>query len=103
MTTIPRDCSETLALLVSRGLLAAERDDNAHGRPNVYRPTPQLRQAFGAQTLEELRERMGITKPPGSADLWLAENVSAVVGCGWGIPSPPTGLHADCRHSEDQR
>ena len=72
---IPRDCSETLALLVSRGLLAAERDDNAQGRPNVYRPTPLLLQAFDVQTLEELRAGMGITKPAGASDLWVAEEV----------------------------
>jgi chromosome segregation and condensation protein ScpB len=64
VTMIPGDCSETLALLISGELLAAKRDDNAQGRPNVYRPTPQLLQAFGVQTLEELCERMGITQPP---------------------------------------
>jgi hypothetical protein len=36
--TLPRDSSETLALLVSRGLLSVERDDHATGRPLVYRP-----------------------------------------------------------------
>ncbi len=75
MTTIPRDGSETLALLVSRGLLAAERDEGAQGRPNVYRPTPQLLQAFGVQTLEELREGMGITKPSGAPDLGVADEL----------------------------
>jgi chromosome segregation and condensation protein ScpB/DNA-binding XRE family transcriptional regulator len=72
VTMIPRDCSETLALLVSGRLLAAERDDNAQGRPNIYRPTTHLLQAFGVQTLEELRELMAITKPPGAPDLWIA-------------------------------
>jgi chromosome segregation and condensation protein ScpB len=36
--SLPRDSSDTLALLVSRGLLSAERDDHATGRPLVYRP-----------------------------------------------------------------
>ena len=76
VTTIPRDCSETLALLVSCGLLAAERDEGAQGRPNVYRPTPQLLQAFGVQTLKELREGMGITKPSGAPDLWVADELN---------------------------
>jgi chromosome segregation and condensation protein ScpB len=44
---LPRDSSETLALLLSRGLLCAERDDYATGRPLVYRPT-----------LEEVRARL---------------------------------------------
>jgi hypothetical protein len=35
--SLPRDSSETLALLLSRGLLCAERDDHANGRPLVYR------------------------------------------------------------------
>ncbi|MDQ6898800.1 MAG: SMC-Scp complex subunit ScpB [Candidatus Dormibacteraeota bacterium] len=39
--SLPRDSSETLALLLSRGLLCAERDDHATGRPLVYRPTPR--------------------------------------------------------------
>lgn len=30
------------------------------------------------QTLEELRERMGITKPPGSLDLWITEEVANI-------------------------
>jgi chromosome segregation and condensation protein ScpB len=33
--SLPRDSSETLALLLSRGLLCAERDDHAMGRPLV--------------------------------------------------------------------
>lgn len=72
----PADCSETLALLVSRGLLAADRDEGAQGRPNVYRPTPQLLQAFGVQMLEELREGMGITKPSGAPDLCVADELN---------------------------
>jgi chromosome segregation and condensation protein ScpB/DNA-binding XRE family transcriptional regulator len=56
--SMPRDSSETLALLLSRGLLCAERDDHATGRPLVYRPTPRLLQLLGAETLEEARERM---------------------------------------------
>jgi chromosome segregation and condensation protein ScpB len=53
--SLPRDSSETLALLVSRGLLSAERDDHATGRPLVYRPTPRLLQLLGTETLEEVR------------------------------------------------
>ena len=56
--SLPRDSSETLALLVSRGLLSAERDDHATGRPLVYRPTPRLLQLLGAETLEEARGRL---------------------------------------------
>ena len=58
--SLPRDCSETLALLLSRGLLCAERDDHANGRPLIYRPTPRLLQLLGAETLEEARGRLGI-------------------------------------------
>src|SRR2546425_8680841 len=58
--SLPRDSSETLALLLSRGLLCAERDDHATGRPLVYRPTPRLLQLLGAETLEEARQRMGV-------------------------------------------
>jgi chromosome segregation and condensation protein ScpB len=53
--SLPRDSSETLALLVSRGLLSAEGDDHATGRPLVYRPTPRLLQLVRAETLEEVR------------------------------------------------
>ena len=53
--SLPRDSSETLALLLSRGLLCAERDDHATGRPLVYRPTPRLLQLLGMETLEEAR------------------------------------------------
>jgi chromosome segregation and condensation protein ScpB len=56
--SLPRDSSETLALLLSRGLLCAERDDHALGRPLVYRPTPRLLQLIGAETLEDARGRM---------------------------------------------
>src|SRR5437899_403884 len=35
--SLPRDSSATLALLVSRGLLSAEKDEHATGRPLVYR------------------------------------------------------------------
>ena len=38
--SLPRDSSETLALLLSRALLCAERDDHAMGRPLVYRADP---------------------------------------------------------------
>jgi chromosome segregation and condensation protein ScpB len=56
--SMPRDSSETLALLLSRGLLCADRDDHANGRPLVYRPTPRLLQLLGVETLEEARVRM---------------------------------------------
>jgi chromosome segregation and condensation protein ScpB len=58
--SLPRDSSETLALLLSRGLLCAERDDHATGRPLVYRPTPRLLQLLGVETLEEARGRLGV-------------------------------------------
>jgi chromosome segregation and condensation protein ScpB len=53
-----RDSSETLALLLSRGLLCADRDDRVTGEPLVYRPTPRLLQLVGAETLEETRRRL---------------------------------------------
>src|SRR6202022_628662 len=56
--SLPRDSSETLALLLSRGLLCAERDDHATGRPLVYRPTPRLLHVLGVETLEEARGRL---------------------------------------------
>jgi chromosome segregation and condensation protein ScpB len=59
--SLPRDSSETLALLLSRGLLCAERDDHAMGRPLVYRPTPRLLQLLGAETLEEAKGRLGVS------------------------------------------
>jgi chromosome segregation and condensation protein ScpB/DNA-binding XRE family transcriptional regulator len=49
--SLPRDSSETLAMLLSRGLLCAERDDHANGRPLVYRPAPRLLQLLWAETL----------------------------------------------------
>ena len=58
--SLPRDSSETLALLLSRRLLCAERDDHANGRPLVYRPTPRLLQLIGAKTLEEARRAMAV-------------------------------------------
>jgi chromosome segregation and condensation protein ScpB len=56
--SLPRDSSATLALLVSRGLLSAEKDEHATGRPLVYRATPGLLQLVGAETLEEVRGRL---------------------------------------------
>ncbi|MDQ6899678.1 MAG: hypothetical protein M3072_09240 [Candidatus Dormibacteraeota bacterium] len=58
--SLPRDSSETLALLLSRGLLCAERDDHGTGRPLVYQPTPRLLQLLGAETLEEARIRLRV-------------------------------------------
>jgi chromosome segregation and condensation protein ScpB/DNA-binding XRE family transcriptional regulator len=52
------DSSETLALLLSRRLLCADRDDHSMGRPLVYGPTPRLLQLLGVETLEEARVRM---------------------------------------------
>jgi chromosome segregation and condensation protein ScpB/DNA-binding XRE family transcriptional regulator len=57
--SLPRDSSETLALLLSRGLLCAERDDHANGRPLVYRSTPRLLQLLSVETIEEARDRVG--------------------------------------------
>jgi chromosome segregation and condensation protein ScpB len=56
--SLPSDSSETLALLLSRGLLCAERDDHANGRPLVYGPTPRRLLLLGVETLEEARGRM---------------------------------------------
>ena len=56
--SVPRDSSETLALLLSQGLLSAERDDHAVGRALVYGPTPRLLQLLRAETLEEARQAM---------------------------------------------
>ena len=56
--SVPHDSSETLALLLSRGLLCADRDDHAMGRPLVYRPTPRLLQLLGVETLEEARGKL---------------------------------------------
>jgi len=56
--SLPRDSSATLALLVSRGLLSAKKDEYATGRPLIYRATPGLLQLLGAETLEEVRGRL---------------------------------------------
>jgi chromosome segregation and condensation protein ScpB len=61
LVSLPRDSSETLALLLSRGLLCAERDDHAMGRPLIYRPTPRLLQLLDVETLEEARTRLGVS------------------------------------------
>jgi hypothetical protein len=61
--SLPRDSLETLALLLSRGLLCAERDDHANGHPLVYRPTPRSLPLLRVETMEEAQVRMG-----GSAD-----------------------------------
>jgi hypothetical protein len=58
--SLPRDSSETLALLLSRGLLSGERDDHATGRPLVYRSTQRLLQLLGVETLEEARKRLNL-------------------------------------------
>jgi chromosome segregation and condensation protein ScpB len=58
--SLPRDSSETLALLLSRGLLCADRDDQAMGRPLAYRPTPRLLQLLGVETLEEVQGKLGV-------------------------------------------
>jgi hypothetical protein len=41
-------------------LLSADRDDDATGRPLVYRPTPRLLQLLGSETLEEARVRLRV-------------------------------------------
>ena len=74
--SLPRDSSETLALLLSRSLLCAERDDHATGRPLVYRPTTRLLQLLGAGTLEEAKGRMGVPADYQSQ----------------GVPTPETGV-----------
>src|SRR5437899_10168472 len=71
--SLPRDCSETLALLLSRGLICAERDDHAMGRPLVYGPTPRLLQLLGAETLEEARGRLRLTASQRSDDASTSE------------------------------
>jgi chromosome segregation and condensation protein ScpB len=78
-SSLPRDSSETLALLLSRGLLCAERDDHATGRPLVYRPTTRLLQLLGAGTLEEAKGRMGVPADYQSQ----------------GVPTPETELPVD--------
>jgi chromosome segregation and condensation protein ScpB len=55
LVSLPRDSSETLALLLSRGLFCADRNDQAMGRPLVYRPTPRLLQLVEVEMLEEAR------------------------------------------------
>src|SRR2546423_9997809 len=61
--SLPRDSSETLALLLSPSLFCAVRYDHANGRPLVYRPTPRLLQLLGVETLEEARRKMRRAKP----------------------------------------
>jgi hypothetical protein len=51
---------ETLALLLSRGLLCADRDDHANGRPLGCRPTPRLLQLLAAETLEVAKRAMAV-------------------------------------------
>jgi chromosome segregation and condensation protein ScpB len=65
--SLPRDSSETLGLLLSRGLLCADRDDHAMGRPLVYRPTPRLLKLVEAETLEEARLKLGVPTDYGYA------------------------------------
>jgi hypothetical protein len=62
--SLPRDSSKTLALLFSRGLPCADRDDHAMRRPLVYRPTLRLLQLLGMQTLEEARMKMRVPAGP---------------------------------------
>ncbi|MDP9247822.1 MAG: hypothetical protein M3O95_07030 [Candidatus Dormibacteraeota bacterium] len=57
---LPPDSSETLALLRSRGLLEADRDEHAAGRRLVYRPTPRLLRLLGGETLNEPRRRLNV-------------------------------------------
>ena len=55
-----KDCGETLALLVSRGLLSCEPDKGAIGRPLIYGPTPKLLHAVNCDSIEELRTYMSM-------------------------------------------
>jgi hypothetical protein len=81
--SLPRDSSETLALLLSRGLLSAERDDHATGRPLVYQPTPRLLQLLGVETLEEARGEDGGSGGPRIAQLGVgARHTSRQGGIG---------------------
>jgi hypothetical protein len=61
--TIPRDCSKAVALLVSRGLLAADWDDTGRGG-QTFTAYSWVLQAYGVQTPEQLRAARGITKAP---------------------------------------
>ncbi|MDQ6898655.1 MAG: SMC-Scp complex subunit ScpB [Candidatus Dormibacteraeota bacterium] len=76
--SLPRDSSETLALLLSRGLLCADRDDHATGRPLVYRPTPRLLQVLGTQTLEEARVRLRVAADQRSQEGLASEMEPAI-------------------------
>jgi hypothetical protein len=49
-----------LALLLSHGLLCADRDDHANGSPLGCRPTPRLLQLLGAETLQEAKRVMAV-------------------------------------------
>jgi chromosome segregation and condensation protein ScpB len=56
------DTADVLAVLVRRGLLECEPDDDSVGRPLVYRPTAKLLHISNVETLEDLRVSMGL--PP---------------------------------------
>jgi chromosome segregation and condensation protein ScpB len=58
-TLLPRESSGTLARLVSQGLLSADQDDHAMGRPLVFRATPRLLQLPESETLEGARGGLG--------------------------------------------
>ena len=65
--SLPRDSSEKLALLLSRGLLCADRDDHAMSRPLVLPATPRLLQLGEVETLEESRRKLGMPTDYGYA------------------------------------
>ena len=54
------DTADVLAVLVRRGLLECEHDDDSVGRPLVYRPTAKLLHVSNVETLEDLRVSMGL-------------------------------------------
>ena len=56
------DTADVLAVLVRRGLLECEHDDDSVGRPLVYRPTAKLLHVSNVETVEDLRVQMGL--PP---------------------------------------
>src|SRR5207245_8902905 len=66
---------------------SVDRDDHATGRPLVYRATPRLLQLLGAETLEEVRGRLGETgKNRGRPGSGGAQDGGMPETC---APSPP--------------
>ena len=65
--SVPRDSSETLALLLSQGLLSAERDDHAVGRPWSTGP---LRACSSCSGRKRSRKRGRRCSVPQAIPLW---------------------------------